>query len=271
MRKRHLLLALLLGACAGVLPAIASSETTPTVNATGGGYGTGTPVAWSPPQVTIGAGGTVVFANKSSEVPHGIIWTSAAKPSCEEGPGKVPVGAEHFGYQWSGSCTFSQAGTYEYECAVHRREMTGSITVTAAGTTTTGTTPPTPSTTTSTTTTTSGPTTTTAPLGPVLLPAVQRGVLVHGSASVGDAHSRLEVDLLASSASLASAGRGRVLAGRLLQPSVGPGKVSFKAPLNARARRALRRRHRLPLLVRIVVTPPGGHPVSATRTLLLRR
>ena len=145
MRPRNLLLVLLLGIIAAVLPAMASSETTPTVNATGGGYGGTTPVAWSPSQVTIGVGGAVAFANNSSEVPHGVIWTSSVKPTCEEGPGKVPVGVEHSGTQWSGSCMFSQAGTYTFECSVHHREMTGTITVTATGTTTTISTPtPTP-------------------------------------------------------------------------------------------------------------------------------
>jgi plastocyanin len=145
-----------LGAALALLPAMASSETTPTVNATGGGYGGMTPVAWSPPQVTIAAGGSVTFANQSSEVPHGVIWTSSIQPTCEEGSGKVPVGVEHSGYQWSGSCKFSQAGTYTFECSVHHKEMTGTITVTAAGTTTTMSTPaPTPV-----------PTTTTPPVAP---------------------------------------------------------------------------------------------------------
>ncbi len=138
---RKLFLVLLLGIVAAALPALASSETTPAVNATGGGYGSTVPVAWSPPQVSIAAGGTVAFANPSNEVPHGIIWTSSVKPTCSSG---VPVGAEQSGTQWSGSCTFSQAGTYAYECSVHHREMTGTVTVTAAGVTTTMTATPAP-------------------------------------------------------------------------------------------------------------------------------
>ncbi len=133
---RKLVAVLLLGAIAAAMPALASSETTPTVSATGGGYGTTTPLAWSPSQVTIGAGAAVSFANPSAEVPHGIIWIGAVKPVCSG----VPLGEGNGQTRWSGSCTFAQAGTYEFECSVHHREMTGTITVSPAGTTTISTT-----------------------------------------------------------------------------------------------------------------------------------
>jgi plastocyanin len=129
VRLRNLLIALLLGTLAAVLPALAISDTTATVNATGGGYGSTVPVAWSPPQVSIAAGDTVTFANPSNEVPHGVIWTSSVKPTCSGVPNE---GATH----WSGTCMFAQAGTYTYECAVHGREMTGTVTVSASGVTT---------------------------------------------------------------------------------------------------------------------------------------
>lgn len=148
MRPRNLLLFLLLGTSLAILPAMASSETVPTIEATGGGFGySAAPVAWSPSRVTVGAGGTVAFSNPSTEVPHGVIWKSSVKPTCSG----VPVGEEQFGMHWSGNCTFSQAGTYEFECSVHRREMVGFVTVTATGTTTTMSVPaptPTPTTTT---------------------------------------------------------------------------------------------------------------------------
>jgi len=139
VRLRKLLLASLLGlgAITAVLPALASSETTPTVEAVsrgaGGPYGYET-FAWSPGQVTIAANGTVAFANNSSTVEHGIIWTSSVKPACSSG---VPVGEGNFATHWSGTCTFAQPGTYNFECSVHKSAMTGTITVSAAGTTTT--------------------------------------------------------------------------------------------------------------------------------------
>jgi plastocyanin len=149
VRPRNLLLFLLLGTFVAVLPAMASSETVPSVEAVATGHGVyGEGYAWSPTQATIGAGGSVMFSTGSTNAPHGIIWTSSAKPTCSSA---VPVGENSFNEHWSGSCTFTQPGTYTFECSVHHREMTGTITVTAAGTTTTMSVPaptPTPTTTT---------------------------------------------------------------------------------------------------------------------------
>jgi hypothetical protein len=33
-----------------------------------------------------------VTISNPTEIPHGVEWRSAIKPSCEEGTGKVPVG-----------------------------------------------------------------------------------------------------------------------------------------------------------------------------------
>jgi plastocyanin len=147
VRPRNLLLFLLLGTFVAVLPAMASSETVPSVEAVAHGvYAEG--YAWSPTQATISAGGSVMFSTGSTSAPHGIIWTSSVKPTCSS---TVPVGAGNSGEHWSGSCTFTQPGTYTFECSVHGREMSGTITVNATGTTTTMSVPaptPTPTTTT---------------------------------------------------------------------------------------------------------------------------
>lgn len=140
MRPRNLLLVLLLGIVVAVLPAMASSETTPAVEAVPAGTeGIYAKFAWSPAQATIGAGGSVMFSTGSTNAPHGIIWTSSVKPTCSSA---VPVGEavepkEH----WSGSCTFAQAGEYPFYCSYHGRAMSGTIIVTAAGATTTMSTP----------------------------------------------------------------------------------------------------------------------------------
>lgn len=154
MRLRNLLLVLVLGTVTAVLPAMASSETTPSVEAvTAGMNGIYPRYAWSPTQAAIGAGGSVAFSTGSTSAPHGIVWIGSVKPACSSA---VPVeGASK--EQWSGSCTFTQPGTYKFHCAVHE-EMTGTITVNDAGTTTTTTmTSPTP---------TPVPTTTTPPTTP---------------------------------------------------------------------------------------------------------
>jgi hypothetical protein len=95
---------------------------------------------------------------------------------------------------------------------------------------------------------------------------------VHGSIDVpaADAGGRLEVDLLAKRAALAvKSGSSAVRVGRLVRPSLRTGRVSFVVALDARARGLLARRHRLPLVVKVVVTPLGGAPSPTSRNIVL--
>jgi hypothetical protein len=94
---------------------------------------------------------------------------------------------------------------------------------------------------------------------------------VHGSVEVSKAGvgGRLEVDLLAKSASLAKAKRStQVRVGRLVRSSLYAGSVSFAVTLDAKARRALKRHHRLALTVKIVLTPVTGAPVTVNRSVV---
>jgi plastocyanin len=133
MRHEHLatrvvvVLACLAGAA--VLPALALSETTPTVeafnNPTGGH-------SWKPPAVTITEGGSINIKNPTSTL-HGVEFHSGpATLSCTSG---VPVGnsASASGTNWSGSCTYPKAGTYVFFCTVHGSEMTETVTVNSSG------------------------------------------------------------------------------------------------------------------------------------------
>ena len=269
LRRRYLPLAAVLGAAAAVLPAIAASETTPTVEAvdqTAGIYSEESHF-WSPAQTTVMAGGAVTFSNPGT-VPHGVEWVGGpAKPACGSG---VPVGTTEAasGSKWSGTCTFAQAGTYTFYCTIHHAEMTGTVTVAANGTTTTTTTP----TTTTPTTTTTAPaeTSTGSPLlGSPTLHSTQRGGSVKGSLNISKegAGDRLEIDVLAKSASLAKH-TARVRVGRFVRGSAPAGRVSFVVKLNAKARRALKRRHRLALVVKIVLTPSYGEPLTVTRSVV---
>jgi plastocyanin len=267
----------LLGAAVVVLPAVASSEASPTISAvnSGGGYYH----AWSPPAETIAAGGTVSFQNAGTSVPHGVVWESGpATPSCKG----VPIGKGET--SWKGTCVFSQPGTYKFYCPVHPTEMTGTITVNPSGTTTV-------------TSTQTGPPAGTGPYtvpGPesagglgapsgsplagsassaIRLARVQHGDAVRGSVAVSRSGGggRLEVDLLARRASLAAAPHAPLAsAGRLARSSLPAGLVSFKVTLNARASHALRAHRRLALSVRIVIRPVHGQPVTVTRAVLLR-
>ena len=124
----RLVAAAALGVAAVALPATAASEGSPTIE-------TEDPVHhWKPPAATIEAGGAIVFKNPSATVPHGVHWVSGpGTPSCEP---SVPVGTSPAasGTSWSGSCTFAAAGTYTFYCTVHGASMSGTITVSGAGT-----------------------------------------------------------------------------------------------------------------------------------------
>jgi plastocyanin len=269
LRRRYVPLIAVLGIAAAVLPAIASSETTPTieaVNKPGGGYYGEETHAWSPTTATIGAGGVVKFSNPYNTTYHGLKFTggsAGATPNCSGIPtaASEEIGALH----WEGQCTFSKPGTYTFVCTVHPSEMRGTITVNPDGTTTT---------------TTTTPTTPTTPVesaggspfaGGPSLRSSQRGDSVKGSLVVSKAGAgdRLEVDLLASTAALAKTGHTvRVRVGRYVRAAVAAGRLSFSVELDARARRTLRRRHRLALSVRIALAPFYGEPTTLTRAVV---
>ena len=278
MRTRGLLkgvLALALGAAVAALPAVAGSETAPTIEATnyaGGGIYKETH-EWSPTSATVGVSGVVTFANNSSSVEHGVVWSSAIKPACEGVP-------ENRGAtSWRGTCAFSQPGTYTFYCYVHPSEMKGSITVNANGTTTTTMTSGGTTTTSTGTSTSQPPPPGTSPLQgstreALTLAKSQRGTAVRGSVRISPAGAdlRLEVDLLAKRASLASvSGAFRSGVGKLVRRALSAGKVSFSVPLNAKGRRALRRHGHLALKAVVEVLSPASATFSTSRSVLLRR
>lgn len=263
LRGRYLLLAAVIGAFVALLPAVASSETSPMIDAVNGSAYTH---YWSPTQASVGAGGTVAIRNPTAAL-HGVEWIGPLKPECTSG---VPVGTTPAasGKEWSGTCTFTQAGTYTFYCTVHGPEMTGTITVSAAGTTTT--------TTATTPTTTGSPAPGESSSGSPLLrgpsfASSQRGGAVRGSLAIstGGSGERLEVDVFAKSMAL---GRGRhparVRVGRLVRGSVSAGETALLVRLDAAARHALKRHRRLALVVRITLTPLYGNPTIVTRTVV---
>jgi hypothetical protein len=96
---------------------------------------------------------------------------------------------------------------------------------------------------------------------------------VHGTVqiSAADGGARLEVELLAQGASLAKVKRsGSFRVGRLVRSSAPAGTVSFTVSLDAAAKHALRRHHKLALTVKIVLTPVHGAALTLTRSLDLR-
>lgn len=279
--KRYLLAAIVVGAAAGALPALASSAGEPTVSAICASECTSlyAKYAWSPSEAAIAAGGTVRFANTTPGTPHGIVWSSSLKPSCAS---SVPVGQESSSSEeWSGACTFSQPGTYTYYCSVHGLSMSGTIHVSAEGTTTTSPPGTTPSTETTTSPSVTTPTSPAAP-GPLLAGSASsalkvaksqhrgavRGSIALAKAAVG---GRLEVKLLATRLALAG-GRSHALVavGRLVRSLTSSGSVHFAVALSKPARHVLAHRHRLALVVKVVLTPIHGQPLTIARAVIER-
>jgi hypothetical protein len=306
LRRRLLFpLVALLGAAVVVLPALAaSSETKIEVAENCNDYPnwqcwTSPGANPKPASVTIAAGTVVTFADNTKFAAN-ITWKGAA-PTCSAG---VPVSPTPAATGWEGTCTFAQAGTYTLEDAsMYYPKAT--VEVSAAGTTSSGSTPTGTTTGSSTTTgsTTTGrsgsgttppgsgmgsPTQTGgsggagSPLGSLLLgsessaiklASSQQSQAVHGSLELSQAAAggRLEVQLLALRASLARAGRSsRVQVGRVVRTALRAGTLSYTVALDAKARRALRMRGRLPLSVEIVLTPEHGSAVTITRSVVLR-
>lgn len=121
-RKRHLLRqVLLLTAIAGALLSlgVVSGFAADKSVETAGTLGT---YHWQPSAAEINRNGTVEFKNAEA-IPHGLVFEAPpTAPSCT---GIPSVGTAN----WSGTCTFAQAGTYSFYCPVHPTEMRGTITV----------------------------------------------------------------------------------------------------------------------------------------------
>ena len=228
---------------------------------------------------TIAQGGTISFEDNEARYPTDVLWQGAA-PSCTSG---VPV-TPPTKTGWSGTCTFANAGDYKFESQdlfdedgfdYTKYEVVVEGSATAPSTPSTGeggskgSTPG---------TTTSGPapageSPTGSPLsGAPKIGSSQRGSTVEGSLEVSKAGGgdRLEVELLATTASLAKAGHAtQQVVGRSVSASVSAGQRSFSVKLNAKAKRALKRHHRLALKVKITLTPTHGEPTTVTRSVTL--
>lgn len=278
LRKRYLPLAAVLGVAVAVLPALAASSTVKlevNENCVQPNWPCWATTGSSQPafKTTVASGGTVTFVDHGKEA--NIAWTGTA-PTCEP---SVPVAPAAPKTGWEGKCTFATPGAYKFESSTLFKEsgyanidytkyeivVEGSATTT----TTTGTTG-----TTTTTTTTTPPASPESPLAGSQSQAVkvaksQHGGSVKGSINLSKAAAgdRLEVDLFAQSASLAKAKHStRVRVGRYVHSSLSAGQLSFSVKLNAKARRAVKRHHRLALTVEIVLTPASGEAMAITRS-----
>jgi hypothetical protein len=97
----------------------------------------------------------------------------------------------------------------------------------------------------------------------------QRGTTVRGSIVVARAGSRVRVDVLAPNSAVGGKGSKPVAVGSYAK-SATAGKLTFAVPLNAKAKKALRKR-KLTLSVRITVTPASGPPYTTTSSVKVTR
>ena len=292
LRKRYLPVAAVLGAAVAVVPALAGA-TAPSEAKLEVAQNCNTPnwPCWNPkgsPEgnvgfyevapFTIAQGGTIFFEDNDSKAPTDVIWKGAA-PSCTPAVPSTPE------TPWSSTCTFANAGDYEFESqdlfndgASNYTKYKVIVEMPGGG----GTASTTMGTTGTTGTTTTPTMTTTVPASPesplagsesqaVKVAKIQRGGSVKGSLQISKAGGgdRLEVDLFATTASLAKTGHATQVVGRFVSASVSAGQRSFSVKLNAKARRALKRHHRLALKVKIVLTPANGEATSVTRSVTL--
>ncbi len=283
MRLRTLLLfalAALLGAAVTVLPALAASPSEAKLEVNENCVEPDWP-CWATPgsnqpasKVTIASGGSLIFADSNTAT--NIAWTGTV-PTCDPA---VPVAPAPPKTGWEGKCTFATAGTYSFESPTLFNDGVDNYTkyeVVVEALTTTPTAPTTGGGGSTPGSTTSGPapvgeSPTGSPLsGAPRISSSQRGGTVKGSleiskAGVGD---RLEVDLIATTASLAKAGHTTQVVGRFVSASVSAGRRSFSVKLNTKATRVLNRRHHLALKVKITLTPVYGEKTSVSRSVTL--
>jgi plastocyanin len=193
--------------------------------------------------VTIATDGTVNFSYPTGASSHSVVFSTAQPTSCTNMPSSPsPPG-------WSGSCTFDSYGTYSFHCGLHSF-MTGTVEV------------PDPN----------------APSpggGELASPVVkvanrQRGVVVRGSVTTPAGPSDIAVTALVAKSALSASRVRRVRVGSVSKRSTGSGKTSFGLRINRAARRALHRRHRLAVSLRIVITPDAGTAVRKTMPVVLR-
>jgi hypothetical protein len=212
--------------------------------------------------VTISFGGSVSFGYPTGTSSHNVVFDTAQPTSCTNMP-SAPAGPG-----WSGNCTFEMidirvplrlARLHDGHSSRGGPERPHHGNDRPAPTETTGPTPP------------GGG----EPIGGELTPpavkvaARQRGVVVHGSVTTPAGPSDIAVTALAARSALASRAR-HVKVGSVSRRSTGTGKTSFSLRVNRAARRALHRRHRLALTLRIAVTADAGRAFKKTVTVVLR-
>lgn len=197
--------------------------------------------------VNIALGGSVTFAYPSGASYHSVVFDTA-QPSCTDLPSTPSAPG------WSGSCTFDSAGTYAFHCGLHSF-MTGKVEVVD---------PNAPSTDT-------GPGPTFGYMTPPVAKVARRqtGPVVRGKVTTPSGPARIAVTAFAARRAVATRTR-RVKIGSVTTRSNGTGPTAFSLKVNRTARRALHRRRRLTVSLRIGITPDAGTATRMSATVVLR-
>ena len=210
------------------------------------------------------------FSSRHERIPHNVDFTDEVKPACRlsgsdtASTGPMPPTPTP---NWSGTCTFDQPGAYHFVCdRLGHEAMTGTITVAATPVATGSPTP--------------APAPATAPAQPANQPLAamwiavghhQKGGPVSGSLIVSRAGTRVEIALFSRRAALGLAGRRRVRVGQSVIAAAPAGPLRFSVALNATARRALRVRKTLPVLVQVKASGPLTTPFDRVQAVRLGR
>ncbi len=251
-----------------------------------------------PPSATTGVAGAVGETNatlKGTVNPDGrpteYFFEWGLTETYDQVTAPATTGEDHLGHNVSAALSSLSPGTLYHFRLVARN--TSSEIVSGADQTFTTLSPIEPPPTKTTTTTTPTPPPFTPPIGSLLvkpeptlsgsplpassvkLSAPRRSSTVRGSLEVGQAGAggRLEVDLLAKGSQLSDSRGSRsksVRVGRLVRSAVSAGRLPFSVVLTAPGKRALARRHRLAVTVKIALTPTQGATVTVTRSVTLR-
>jgi plastocyanin len=225
---------------------------------------------------TVAVGGTVTFSYPSGMSIHNVDFTQAQPTTCTQTSGSntgaaPPLPSTPTGPGWAGNCRFDAAGSYAFVCGAHAF-MTGTVQVGDGSGGPPGSPPGTPGTPGTPTTPGSGSPGQSQPLS-VKVARRQRGTTVRGSVTTTVDGSRLAVKALVSNRLLTTSPPRRtrkVSVGSLRRLVASAGKTSFRLKLNRAARRALNRRDRLVVSLRVTVTPPSGPATTKTTRVILR-
>jgi plastocyanin len=213
--------------------------------------------------IHVDPGSVVTFAYPTGFSSHNADCSANLPSSCTSMPAS-PAAAG-----WSGSCTFNTTGTYSFFCDLHP-SMSGKVLV--------GDVPDPP------------PSTggggggsggsgggggsggsTTGPLAGLKIAKTQKGSKVAGSIASIAAGSALSIEITARPADLKTSATKPVRVGRSVKNDLPAGTAKFSIKLSSKALKAIKKKGKLALKVKITLTPPGDAAAKATKSVTLKR